>query len=111
MEVQDDLNIRSDEKIKKNLKKSPDEKIIYSNLIIKINKAEVCQQRIILITDFGIYNIKKKDVRRVIPIEKIDGITISKNSNEFVVHEENSYDLRYETDKREILLNYIIYAY
>ena len=43
-------------------------------------------------------------------IDKIDGVTISNISNEFVIHEKDAEDLRYESDTRELLLKHLIYC-
>lgn len=43
-------------------------------------------------------------------IDKIDAVTISSTSNEFVIHEKDSYDLRYESEYRELLLKHLIYV-
>jgi serum/glucocorticoid-regulated kinase 2 len=82
----------------------------YSESLIKINKSDAYQTRFILITDYGIYNIKKKEIRRFIAIDRIEGVTISYYSNEFVIHEKDTYDIRYETENRELLLKHLIYV-
>ena len=54
------------------------------------------------ITNRAIYNINNKQVKRMILIEKIIGLTKtvppSKCTNEFTVHVGGEYDYRYTTD-------------
>ena len=72
------------------------EKIEFSDKIIKINKYGFKQERNIIITDKAVYNLKKTSIRRRIDLKVIKGITLSKTSNEFVIHcKEEEYDYQY----------------
>ena len=63
-----------------------EEKLIYSEPIIKINKL-LNEDRGILITDKAFYNIKKKTtIRRRTELKDLFGITLSNASNEFILH-------------------------
>ena len=81
------------------------EKIIFSDSIIKINKKLVEQKRDLIITDQALYNFKENKLKRRIPVESIKAITVSKTSDEFVIHgEESEYDYHYKyKNKRKII--------
>ena len=57
----DKLNYSSDKNM---LKIVNNETIYYSDNILKVNDKEKCQERILVITDKAIYNIKKKELKR-----------------------------------------------
>ena len=83
---------------------SPKETILFSNKIIKIRK-NVEEDRIIVITDLFLYNLKKKKYNNKVDIRNITGITISKKSEEFVVHNcEIEDDFHYKSEKRNFIL-------
>ena len=81
------------------------EKVIFSDLIIKINKKLVEQTRTIIITEKALYNFKEKSLKRRLEIKNIFGLTTSKTSDEFVVHgESGEYDYHYKyKNKRKII--------
>jgi serum/glucocorticoid-regulated kinase 2 len=106
---QDFLNFNSLKEIKKIIK---NESILFSDKIIKINRFGWSQERNILITECGIYNLKKKDLKRRIPLQIILGITISKTSNEFVIHGNDiEYDYHYISAKRLEIIKIISNEY
>ena len=57
LEDSDYLDFKSDKSV---LKTVNNEKILFSDKIIKINRHNVSQERNIVITDKAIYNLKKK---------------------------------------------------
>lgn len=67
------------------------------------------QERTLVITDKALYNIHKKKIKRVIHISDVGGITKtvppSKNAQEFTVHVPSTYDYRFETTRREEIIN------
>lgn len=71
------------------------------------------QQRNIIVTNAHIYNYKKKECKRVIPISKLAGLTKStyKESKEFVIHVKNDYDYRMSSELREQIFTVIKMAY
>ena len=112
-EITDVLDVASNESIKKAINLDLTEKILYSNYIQKINEKGKIQNRIFLITSKAIYNIVPEDasilkskltgmfskiMRRAIPLDKIEAITVSSYylSYEFVIHEKNNYDYRFD---------------
>jgi hypothetical protein len=101
LEIYDELNIRQTPKITMQLK--PDEKVYFSGKVNKFNRMEWKQERIFVITNMAIYNIKKHKIQRRMAIRDIAGITKStdKKCFEFVVHHEWEYDYRLVTDERK----------
>ena len=81
------------------------EKVIFSDLITKINKKLIEQTRTLIITEKALYNFKEKSLKRRLQIKDIFGITTSKTSEEFVIHGEvGEYDYHYKyKNKRKII--------
>ena len=105
----DYLNFSSLKEIKSITK---NETILFSDKLIKINRYGWSQERIIIITEYGIYNLKKKELKRRIPLQIILGITISKNSSEFVIHGNDiEYDYHYISTKRFEIIKIISIEY
>ena len=77
--------------------------LVYAAMVKKINQFEWSQERMLAITDVGIYNIHKKKIKRCIQIVEIGGITKtvppSRCATEFTVHVPTSYDYRFSTEK------------
>lgn len=102
---QDYLNFKSLPKLLNN------EKIVFSANVIKYNDENVRQERALVITEFAIYNIKKTTIKRRIPFEDLDSISISIISSEFVLHIRNSFDYRFLSfEKRTEILEAILYV-
>ena len=96
----DNLNFEDEDEIKKQI---GDETIYFSDKILKIRHGlfNSHQERNFLITDKAIYNLKGKKVKRRIEIEKIKGITISKLSEQFILHgNTKEYDYLFISNKR-----------
>eukprot|EP01084_Bolivina_argentea_P304450 525782_1 len=75
------------------------ERSIFSVAVMKINKKEKSQRRILLLTDKALYNLKPRNIRscqRRIAYNLIESISISTISNEFVIHIPTEYDYRYK---------------
>ena len=95
IQVHDLLNINEDNQILSLLK---NEKVYYSDVITKINKYSLSQERSIILTNVALYNMKKKELKRRIPYKEILGISYSNISNEFVIHENREkYDYHYNS--------------
>eukprot|EP00477_Mikrocytos_mackini_P001026 GAHX01001102.1.p1 GENE.GAHX01001102.1~~GAHX01001102.1.p1 ORF type:complete len:395 (-),score=93.12 GAHX01001102.1:28-1212(-) len=81
-------------------------KILFSCEVSKINEHGKSQKRYIVITNFGLYNIKPSGfkIQRVISLEEIYGLTLSlipakqKPETEFVVHVCMNYDYRFSSE-------------
>jgi len=70
------------------------ETIFLSCNVTKYNDLGFRQERVIAVTDNAIYNFKKKTIQRRIPIEKLESISLSTMSSEFVLHIKGEYDYR-----------------
>lgn len=75
------------------------EVVVFSDLVTKINRKNVSQERGLVITSRAIYNVLPPDYvkpKRRIPLEAISGITTSAVSSEFVIHVagKGEYDYR-----------------
>lgn len=70
------------------------DQVILSCNVTKYNDLGFRQERIFVVTENAIYNIKKKTVQRRIPIDKLEALTISTMSSEFVIHIKDEYDYR-----------------
>ena len=102
----DFLNLSKNYKIKTNITR--EEEIQFSDKIYKINKYSWNQERIIIITNKAIYNLKKETLKRRIDLQTLIGITISKNSEEFVIHCSHiDYDYHYTSPRRKIIIEII----
>ena len=87
------------------------EELLFSNSITKIKK-NTAEDRIIALTNKYLYNLKGKKYRSKIDIRNITGITISKISEEFVIHTcEIEYDFHYTSEKRTLILELLARIY
>lgn len=85
-----------------------EEKVLFSSRVIKFNKRNKEQERVLLITDKAIYNLMPNDFgkcRRRIEMTKLDSITISTTSNEFAFHIRDEYDYRFKGDQKNEIVN------
>ena len=106
----DFLNFAKDYSIKNNITR--EEEIQFSDRIKKINKNGWKQDRNIIITDHAIYNLKKTNLKRRIDYKAIMGITLSKLSDEFVIHcEDIDYDYQYISPRKKTIIEIIAKNY
>ena len=106
----DFLNFSKDHYIKTNVTK--DEQIHFSDKIIKINKYGFKQERNIIITDQALYNLKKTSLKRRIDLKSIKGITLSKTTDEFVIHcNDEEYDYQYFSSKKKTIVEILAKYY
>ena len=106
----DFLNFTKDYSIKNNITR--DEEIQFSDKVQKINKNGWKQSRNLVLTDKAIYNLKKKELKRRIDYTKIIGITLSKQSDEFVIHcLEMDYDYQFISQKKKTIVEIIAKNY
>ena len=97
---EDTLNFRNDAEIKAILSH---EDIYYSGKILKVRQGIFSsnQERNIVITDKALYNLKIKEKKRRIEIENLAGVTISRLTDQFIVHCKNDeYDYLYISPNR-----------
>jgi serum/glucocorticoid-regulated kinase 2 len=106
----DFLNLSKNYSIKNNITR--DEEIQFSDKIFKINKYGWKQERVVLITDKAIYNLKKLSLKRRIDFKTIIGITLSKLSDEFVIHcNDIDYDYHYISSRKKTIVEIIAKYY
>jgi serum/glucocorticoid-regulated kinase 2 len=106
----DFLNLYKDKYFKKNIVR--EEIIQFSDKIIKINKYGFKQERNLLITDKAIYNLKKTVLKRRIDFKIIEGITVSKISDEFVIHcKDIDYDYQFVSPRKKTIIEIIAKYY
>ena len=106
MSEYDFLKLEKDNYIKTNITK--DEEIQFSDKITKINKSGWKQGRSLVITDKAIYNLKSKTLKRRIEYKTVMGLTLAKQSEEFVIHcEDNDYDYHYIYSNRPLIVDLI----
>lgn len=81
----------------------PVETVEFSDYVIKINKRDKEQTRVLLITNQAIYNLKPNDYttyKRRILISSLTAISLSVVSDEFIFHIPDEYDYRYKSNKK-----------
>jgi serum/glucocorticoid-regulated kinase 2 len=76
------------------------ERVVLSCNVTKYNEAGFRQERVLVLTENALYNLKRQMVKRRIPLEKFDAITISTVSSEFVIHVRDEYDYRFLSYER-----------
>jgi len=88
------------------------EKIYYSDFIARINRFGLNNERIILLTDKHLYHMKNKTLSRKILYSEIIGITMRKNSNEFILHLNiEEPDFHYKSKNKNLLICQICKLY
>lgn len=118
----DMLNFREDKSVIKSLDPKGKsltklESILLSCAVFKFNDHKKKQERNIMVTLKGVYNMKGDSklweysaIRRKIDIEKIKAITVSRIGTEFVLHVPDEYDYRYASEKRDKIIYCILKA-
>jgi len=74
------------------------EQILFADKIKKINNWGMKQERAIVVTGKGIYNIDGKSIKRKLEYKNLSGITkttVQQNMTEFTIHLPSEYDYRY----------------
>ena len=109
IKIIDSLKFTQDDDIKKLIE---GETIYYADLIKKINHYGMNQERTIMLTNKGLYNMKKKTLKRKILYNEILGITFSKLTYEFIVHgNKEEYDYAFISQDRNIIICIIAHFY
>ena len=83
------------------------EVLLFSDKIYKKNRFLFSQERYIVITNYAIYNLKGKSLKRRIDISKLKGITNSEKTLEFVLHGNEEYDYLYYSENKLIIIHII----
>lgn len=87
------------------------ESIVFSDFVIKINRKDKEQTRVLLLTSKAIYNLLPSaygKCKRRISIESIASITASAISDEFVLHVPEEYDYRFKSAKKDKICDLIV---
>ena len=82
------------------------EVLILSEKVIKINRKGKKQNRYLMITDKGIYNLKPKkyqDSQRRVSIKLVGMITLSTQGPEFAIHVPSEYDYHFASKNSSII--------
>ena len=109
IKIFDNLNISEDKDI---LKIINNEKIYYSECIIKINQLGKNQERNFILTNKHVYNFKRKTLKRKIPLTSILGLSYSSISDEFIIHGKNEqYDYSYISENKLLIICLILVLY
>ena len=107
----DKLNFEDNSLIKE---KIGDENIYFSDKVKKIKQAmfKKVQERNFVITDLAVYNFKNNELKRRIKIEDLKGITISKLSDQFIIHgNQNEYDYLFISQERTKIISMLQTVY
>ena len=106
----DFLNLSNNYSIKNNVTR--DEEIQFSDEVEKINKYGLKQTRNMILTENAMYNLKKTTLKRRIDYKTIIGITVSKNSDEFVIHcQDIDYDYQFISPRKVLIIEIIAKNY
>jgi len=101
--VGDYLGISQDIRVQKMLAKYNDKSVLFVDTVDKINKQYKVQQRVLLLTEHGIYNLKpgKLVFNRRIDISTVGGVSLStKADNYFIIHVPKEYDYLFICDRK-----------
>lgn len=95
----DYLKIKGEKKITNEF--DPEESVLFSSKISKVNDYGRVQSRSICITNKRVYNLDKKKVKRAIGLSYITAMTKnnSEKNIEFVIHVSSESDYRFKCDK------------
>lgn len=118
-EKDDSLSLSSNAAVAKLLSKqgnnNPNKEVVwYSDFVIKINKRDKEQTRVLLVTDKAVYNLIPKDYgkcKRRIEISQIAAVTASSISDEFVLHVADEYDYRFKSPKKKKICQILKHLY
>ena len=106
----DFLNLSNNYSIKNYVTR--DEEIQFSDEVEKINKYGLKQTRNMILTENAMYNLKKTTLKRRIDYKTIIGITVSKNSDEFVIHcQDIEYDYHFVSPRKVLIIEIIAKNY
>ena len=122
LEPQDNLRVKDNQKLMEIF--SPNEQLLFSGELLKINKKKNKQKRKIIITTENIYNIRDDNwfnstlssmgmtslVKRKFSITSVKAIIYARLGDEFVIHVPDEFDYRIINPQKDNLIKYILYA-
>ena len=90
------------------LSQATPEQPLFSDALTKLNRRHKAQQRVLLVTDRALYNFEvgqyKKCKRRIV-LKRVEGVTVSDDGDDFVIHVKDEYDYHYRTSRRADVLH------
>eukprot|EP01136_Pigoraptor_vietnamica_P006857 Opistho-1_new@40305 len=110
----DHLGLASNPNIIKLLAKNDDKRILFSDVITKINKRNKMQERVLLLTDAAMYNLEPSSYKckRRIPLREIGSVSLSKlPDNFFALHVPTEYDYLLVSSKKTEIVTRILEGY
>jgi len=110
----DYLSLATNQSILRILAKSDEKTVSFSDVVIKINKRNKMQERILLITESGLYNIDPGSykVKRRIPLKDVGSISLSKlPDNFFAIHVPSEYDYLLVSNKKTEIVSKLLENY
>lgn len=103
----DYLSLSTQPAVQKLMSKNQESTVVFSDIVIKINKRNKMQERVLLITDKNIYNLSPQSYRpkRIIELKSLSAISLSRlPDNFFCLHVDQEYDyLLVSSRKSEIV--------
>ena len=96
------------------LSQATPEQPLFSDQLTKLNRRGKAQQRVLLLTDRALYNFEvgqyKKCKRRIV-LKRVEGVTVSDDGDDFVIHVKDEYDYHYRTSRRADVLHILARQY
>ena len=96
------------------ISKAAPEQPLFSDQLTKLNRRGKAQQRVLLLTDRALYNFEvgqyKKCKRRIV-LKQVEGVTVSDDGDDFVIHVKDEYDYHYRTSRRADVLHILARQY
>jgi len=88
------------------------EDVLFSDVVTKINRYDVSQERLFVVTSGAVYNLSKaRKVKRRIDVLKIESVSVSQVSDEFAVHVPTEYDYRITSARKSEAVDCIVTAH
>eukprot|EP00128_Syssomonas_multiformis_P015542 Colp12_sorted_trinity150504_noHs@27089 len=110
----DHLGLATQAPIIKLLAKSGETNIVFSDVVVKINKRNKMQDRVLLITEKALYNLEPgtfKSKRRI-PYKELGAISLSKlPDNFFAIHVPTEYDYLLVSSKKTEIITKLLESY
>ncbi|KCV71250.1 hypothetical protein H696_02200 [Fonticula alba] len=110
----DYLSLASNANIIKVLARHRDQKITFSDIVVKINKRNKMQERILLLTEEAIYNIDPTNhkVKRRIALRELGGVRLScLPDNFFCLHVPSEYDYLMVSNRKTEIVTKLMESY
>ena len=81
------------------------ERIIFSDVVHKINRKGSSQKRILMITTRAVYNLENNKCKRRIDVQDIGKVVCSRGSDQFILHIPKEYDYHYSSAKHKEIVS------